>query len=116
NLTINGVLYPYPTTADGFANAVAGIAGLSTLTSAYRVSTPAPDTLGLSLGDGGLIPITIVQEDRNRTNELVTTPNPSTDTRPHYTSATVNLDETLAVTEGDVWQIELNGHKFSYPV
>ena len=26
------------------------------------------------------------------------------------------MDGTLAVTQGDVWQIELNGHKFTYPV
>ena len=41
-LMISGQSYSYPTSANGFANAVGGLAGLSSLTSAFTVTTPAP--------------------------------------------------------------------------
>ena len=67
--------------------------------------------------NGQVAAVTVFEQVRDRTAELIDTPNVGNEhAGPHYSTAVIALDSSLGVGEGDLWKITLNGEDFTYVV
>ncbi|MDI1313706.1 FlgD immunoglobulin-like domain containing protein, partial [Prosthecobacter sp.] len=92
---------------------------LTSALNGYVVTNPSGGTaLTFHSSTGALVPVTLIQQTRNRTTELLGDTPANADNldnlRPHYSTVILSFDPALTVTEGDVWSIKLNGHEFIY--
>lgn len=116
-LVIAGQTFTQQAAADGLAQVAADFhaTGLGT---AHQVVDPGGGSiLTFRRPDGALVPVTVIEQIRNRTAVLVDAQNLlNRDLRPHYSTAVIALDSAIGLSAGDLWKITLNGHDFTYPV